>query len=163
MRSLLGVYLENAMRSRPGSRPTSAAKVVAGGGAKYGAPESGPEVTSRNAALSRTLRVMTCSVLIPAQPSPRSGPCGLRPRVGFRPSKPQHEAGIRIEPPPSEACADGTIPAATAASPPPPAPPAPNSGFPGLWVAPKSFGSVVMVSRNSGVLVLRKITAPASL
>ena len=48
--------------------------------------------------------------------SPITGPSGLRPRVGLRPTRPQHEAGTRIEPPPSLACASGTIPAATAAA-----------------------------------------------
>src|ERR1700722_2913160 len=79
----------------------------------------GPEVASRAAALSRTERVTTCWVLMPFQPSPRSGPTGTRPRVGFKPKRPQHEAGMRIEPPPSLACAAGNIPAATAAAAPP--------------------------------------------
>src|SRR5690349_15651018 len=157
MRSPAGVWVEKAICSRPGSRPTSSANALTGGAAKYGAPVSGPHVASRNAALSRTLRVMTCSVLIPDQPSPRSGPCGLRARVGLRPTRPQHDAGMRIDPPPSEACAAGTMPAATAAAAPPLDPPAVNSGFQGLRVAPKSFGSVVMVKPNSGVLVLPKI------
>jgi len=43
--------------------------------------------------------------------------------VGFIPNRPQQEAGIRIEPPPSLALAIGTIPAATAAEAPPEEPP----------------------------------------
>jgi hypothetical protein len=37
----------------------------------------------------------------------------MRPRVGFKPTNPLQEAGIRMEPPPSLACAIGTTPAAT--------------------------------------------------
>ena len=47
----------------------------------------------------------------------------MRPRVGFRPNSPQHDAGIRIEPPPSLACAAGTMRVATAADDPPLDPP----------------------------------------
>ena len=39
----------------------------------------------------------------------------MRARVGLRPKSPQHEAGMRIDPPPSLPCAIGTIPLATAA------------------------------------------------
>ena len=38
---------------------------------------------------------------------------GNRPRDGFSPTSPLHDAGIRIDPPPSLACAIGTTPAAT--------------------------------------------------
>src|SRR6516162_7640534 len=55
--------------------------------------------------------------------SPIMGPSGLRARVGLRPTRPQHDAGMRIEPPPSLACASGTMPAATAAADPPEEPP----------------------------------------
>ena len=55
--------------------------------------------------------------------SPRSGANVLRARVGFIPTRPQHDAGIRMEPPPSLAWATGTIPAATAAAEPPLEPP----------------------------------------
>ena len=40
----------------------------------------------------------------------------MRPRVAFRPTSPVHAAGIRIEPPPSFACASGTAPPATNAA-----------------------------------------------
>src|SRR3569623_1140004 len=46
----------------------------------------------------------------------------VRPREGLKPNTPQPEAGIRLEPPPSFACALGTLPAATAAAHPPDAP-----------------------------------------
>src|SRR5260370_21485529 len=70
-------------------------------------------------ALSRTLMLSTWPQENPAQPSPLSGPIGLRARVGFNPNTPEAEAGIRMEPPPSLACATGSMRAAT----PPPAPP----------------------------------------
>ncbi len=53
------------MRSRPGSRPTSAENGRVGGGAGYGSPCIGPEVASSSAALSRTVRVSACSTAHP--------------------------------------------------------------------------------------------------
>jgi hypothetical protein len=47
-----------------------------------------------------------------------------RMREGFKPTPPHQEAGMRIEPPMSEPCAMGTMPAITAAMPPPVEPPA---------------------------------------
>ena len=61
--------------------------------------------------------------LRPNHASPSTGPDGFRPRVGLSPKRPLAEAGMRIEPPPSEACAIGTIPEATAAAAPPEDPP----------------------------------------
>ena len=55
--------------------------------------------------------------------SPYCGANELRPRVGFSPTRPQHDAGMRMEPPPSPACAAGTMPDATAAAEPPEDPP----------------------------------------
>ena len=75
---------------------------------------------SRMAAASATVRVTTPSTAMPNQPGARAG---TRPRLGFRPTRPQHEAGIRIDPPPSLAWATGNIPAATAAAAPPLEPP----------------------------------------
>ncbi len=43
----------------------------------------------------------------PAERSPTSGPNDVRPRDGFRPTSPHSLAGMRIEPPPSFACAAG--------------------------------------------------------
>jgi hypothetical protein len=48
---------------------------------------------------------------------------GILPRVAFRPTSPLHEAGIRIEPPPSLAWPIATMPDATAAPEPPLDPP----------------------------------------
>src|ERR1700693_1481197 len=102
---------------------------------------SGPDVASSNAALSRTERVMACSAASPLRASPKSGPRGLRARVGLSPKTPQHEAGRRIEPPPSLAWAIATMPAATAAADPPLEPPVVRAVSQGLRLGPKSRGS----------------------
>ena len=94
------------------------------------------------------------------QASPRSGPTGVRARVGFRPKRPQHEAGIRIEPPPSprppaRARGDGgPRPAAGAAG--------RALGSQGLRVGPSASGSVTGRMPNSGVLVLPIRISPAA-
>ncbi len=73
-------------------------------------------------ALSRTLRLTQCSTAM--SPGIFSlGPKSMRPREGLRPNNPQQEAGMRIEPPPSDACATGSMPEATAAAAPPEEPP----------------------------------------
>jgi hypothetical protein len=113
------------------------------------------------AALSRTVRVTTCSPMSPNQMSASSGPVGLRPRLGLSPTSPQFEAGVRIDPPPSLAFAAGTMRAATAAADPPLEPLEVRSRFQGLRVGPKSSGSVTFVRPSSGVLVLPNITRPA--
>ena len=56
---------------------------------------------SGGSATSATVRAMTPLVASPAQSSPSSGPLEIRPRDGFNPTTPQHDAGIRIDPPPS--------------------------------------------------------------
>lgn len=79
-----------------------------------------PVVMSSSSALSRTLRDTACSTTI----SPGTGHgVSAGSRDGLKPNRPQHDAGIRIEPPPSDACASGTMPAATAAAAPPLEPP----------------------------------------
>ena len=79
------------------------------------------------------------------------------------PKSPQHEAGIRSEPPPSEPCASGIVPAATAAAAPPDEPPGVCSGLHGLRQAPFSADSVTAVVPNSGVFDFPSTTKPASL
>src|SRR6516164_2402464 len=76
-------------------------------------------------AASRTVRVTTPSIVPPAQASPISGPWLTRARFGLSPTRPHSLAGMRIDPPPSLACAAGTMPLATAAADPPP-------GIPGV-------------------------------
>src|SRR5271170_288579 len=122
-----------------------------------------PQVASRRAALSRTLRVSACAVASPNQRSVPVGPMGIRPREGLRPNRPVQDAGTRIEPPPSDACAIGTMPPATAAAEPPDEPPAESSRFHGLRVSPKAFDSVVNAKPSSGLVDFAKITSPARL
>ena len=114
------------------------------------------------AALSRTLRLITWLAASPAQPSPTNGPMGLRPRLGFRPNSPHWAAGMRIDPPPSVACAIGTMPAATAAAAPPDEPPAVRPGSHGLRVGPVASDSVEMLMPSSEVAVRPKATSPAA-
>src|SRR5580698_836056 len=114
------------------------------------------------AALSRTERVAACSTVNPPQPSP-SGATEMRPRDGLNPKRPQHDAGMRIEPPPSLACAAGTMPAATADAAPPEEPPHVRPKFHGLSVGPQASGSVMPTRPNSGVFVLPKMAKPARL
>ena len=102
------------------------------------------------AALSRTLIETTWPMEKPPQPSPRSGPMGVRARVGLRPNTPQADAGMRIEPPPSDAWATGMMRAATAAAAPPDDPPEECSVFQGLRVGPCRRGSVVGMRPHSG-------------
>src|SRR3990170_4545400 len=80
-------------------------------------------MTSRSAAASATLLAIGPSVANPAKISPKRGPFETRPRAGLRPKTPQHDAGIRIEPPPSLRCATGISPPARAAAAPPLEPP----------------------------------------
>ncbi len=89
---------------------------------------------------------------------PRSARAG-----GFRPTRPQHAAGIRIEPPPSLPCATGTMPAATAAAAPPEEPPGVRSRSHGLRVGPNSRASLVGRIPYSGSVVVPTMTKPASL
>src|SRR3984957_20089917 len=148
------------MRSRPGSRPTSSAKGRAGAGATYGLDGSGPWTASSIAALSRTLMLTTWPQENPPQPSPRSGPSGLRARVGFNPNTPEAEAGMRIEPPPSLAWATGRMRAATAAAAPPDEPPEECARFQGFRVGPNRRDSVVGSNPNSGVALFPKMVTP---
>ena len=109
---------------------------VSGIGEKKGLPSSGPAVASSRAAESRTDRVTAWCADRPFHPSKCVGPSGTRPRDGLSPNTPQHDAGIRIEPPPSLACAIGSSRAATAAADPPDDPPLVSVRFQGLAVAP---------------------------
>src|SRR3984957_9334614 len=113
-------------------------------------------------ALSRTLTLSTWPQENPFQASPRSGPSGLRARVGFNPNTPDAEAGMRIEPPPSLACATGTRRAATAAPAPPEEPPEECARFHGFRVGPNNRDSVVGIKPNSGVELLPNTVTPAA-
>src|SRR5215208_1893863 len=84
----------------------------------------------------------------------------IRKRDGLRPTRPQHAAGMRIDPPPSLACANGTTPAATKQADPPDEPPAERVDSQGLRQGALPKGSVVAVNPNSGVALLPSVTAP---
>src|SRR5580658_5706467 len=102
------------------------------------------------AAASATVRVRAPWVDMPCQPGTVAA---TRPRLGLRPTRPQQEAGIRMEPPPSLAWAAGNMPAATADPAPPLEPPGVCAGSHGLRVTPKRSFSVTVIEPNSGVLV----------
>src|SRR2546426_6843448 len=93
---------------------------------------------------------------------PAAGYIGTRPKVGFRPTRPQKLAGMRIEPAPSEPSASGANPAATAAAPPPVDPPGVRVGSQGLRDSPNSGLSVEPRQANSGRLVRPTKMAPAA-
>jgi hypothetical protein len=127
------------------------------------APGSAPCVASSSAALSRTLRVRAWLTATPKNRSLICGPGGVRLRLGLRPNRPLSAAGWRMDPPPSVACAIGTMPEATAAAAPPLDPPADSRESRGLTVAPWARVSVVKLSPSSAELVLPKMTRPAAL
>src|SRR5919201_4295189 len=91
-----------------------------------------------------------------------SGDSEIRPRWGLSPKSPQQAEGMRIEPAPSEAVAQGTSPAATAAPLPPLEPPGTRSVFHGLRVTPHVSVSVNPAKASSGRLVLPITIAPAA-
>src|SRR5690625_3713348 len=97
----------------------------------------------------------------PCQFLPAPGPTAVLPRVGFKPTRPVNEAGIRIEPPPSLAPATGTTPAATNAAAPPLEPPGEWLVFHGFRVGPCHCGSVIFFKPNSGAAELPILTEPA--
>ena len=84
------------------------------------------------------------------------------PSVALSPTRPEQEAGPRVEPAPSVASDSGPMPAATAATAPPLDPPGVSAGFHGLPVTPNSGFAVYPSLANSGTLVLPRISAPAS-
>src|SRR5438270_12664757 len=86
----------------------------------------------------------------------------MRARDGFIPTSPQHAAGIRTDPPPSEPVAPATIPAATAAADPPEEPPVVRSGFHGLRVTPVASLAVQGKIISSGTFVIPIGMAPAA-
>ncbi len=86
---------------------------------------------------------------------------GIRPKLGFSPTTPDHDAGIRTDPPMSDPSASGTQPEATAAPDPPEEPPGVRSAFQGFRVIPHRGLSVKLEYANSGVVVLPTMIAPA--
>src|SRR5215472_2641715 len=87
----------------------------------------------------------------------------MRPRLGLSPTRPQQEAGIRTEPPPSVPWLQAHRPAASAAPAPPLDPPGVRSRFHGFRVVPCSPNSVTGREPNSGVVVRPRMGLPAAL
>ncbi len=90
------------------------------------------------------------------------GKYGTRPNVGLCPTSPVKLAGSRIEPPPSLPIATVHSPAATADAAPPLDPPGVWSRCHGLRVAPNARVVVSTMTESSGIVVLPRMTAPAS-
>src|ERR1700688_699850 len=79
------------------------------------------------------------------------------------PNTPEKQDGMRIEPAPSLPRLSTPIPAAQAAAAPALLPPGVRARFHGLRVIPVSGLSPTAIQPNSGVVVLPRMTAPASL
>src|SRR6266404_4187154 len=107
-------------------------------------------MTSSSAAASRTVRATGADVPRPSEPEPY-GDGDTRPRDGLIPRRPQHDAGMRIEPPPSLPCATGHSPAAVAAAAPPLDPPGVRDVSHGLRHTPFSSDSVIAIVRRPAV------------
>src|SRR5258708_1127315 len=89
--------------------------------------------------LATPKRFLTSSTVLASAPRDESPAAstishGMRSGVGRRPTTPQHDAGIRTDPPMSSPNATVAIPAATAAALPPLDPPGVTPGRPGLGV-----------------------------
>ena len=140
---------------------TAAKNDASGLGSEARSVGSGPITASRAAATSWIDRAMGPLELSSSQPGASRPPLGTRPREAFIPDRPHAAEGIRIEPPPSDPVAMGTMPAAMAAAEPPEDPPGEWSRFHGFLVSPWRAFSVRVVQPNSGVLVLPTTTQPA--
>ena len=92
-----------------GRRPTSSANGRAGGGATYGSPGSGP--CDRRRAAPRESRTDRHDHVVVDEAAHALAEVGRRSDVPgarrLQPDEPAQLAGMRIEPPPSLACADG--------------------------------------------------------
>lgn len=130
-----------------------------GVGCDHHAPGSCRVRTSSAAAVSASVRLTTPLV---AKPSTSTTAFVTRPRVDLSPTRPVHDAGMRIDPPPSSACATGAIPAMTATPAPLDEPPGVRSGSHGLREMPCASLSVNGTAPNSDVVVLPSGRKPAS-
>src|SRR5262249_59155857 len=84
-----------------------------------------------------------------------------RPYVGFKPTTPQNDAGVRTDPPVSEPKAMSEVPEATLAADPPLDPPGTRSSLCGFRVTKYPEFSVVEPIANSSQFVFPTMTAPA--
>ena len=97
------------MRSRPGSAPSSSTYGRSGRRGDHGVADAGPVDGVEQRAPCRA-RVRLTHSSTPRLLSSRNGPSVIRPCDGLSPTSPQHDAGMRIDPPPSLAWAIGTMP-----------------------------------------------------
>ncbi len=116
-------------------------------------------MTSRCSAASATVVTSTPSEVVWLVPALGDG---TRPKLAFIPTRPENDAGMRVEPPPSLAVANGTSPAATAAAVPPLEPPGVRLRSQGLRATPSALDRVYCRVPNSGALVLPNGMAPAA-
>ena len=79
-------------------------------------PGAPPRQLSTKAAVSRIVRVIQPWLETAPMKSELLGATEKTPLEGFKPIAPLTPAGIRMEPPPSVACAIGRMPAATDAA-----------------------------------------------
>src|SRR5512132_4547891 len=156
----IGASARTPMRSPNGGAVVIVpVKELVGVGGDHHAAGSCRASTSRAAAVSATVRVSTPLV---ARPSTSTATLVTKPRVGFRPTRPLHDAGMRIDPAPSPPWAIGAIAAATATPAPLDDPPGVRSGFHGFREMPNVSLSVKGTAPNSDVVVLPSRTKPAS-
>src|SRR5271165_1665595 len=148
------------MRTGTWGSSSAASHEASGRGRARRSVGSGPTATSRARATSAMRRAMGPLVERSIQPGGWGPPAGTRPRLGFMPDRPQQALGIRMDPPPSDPVASGTIPAASAAADPPDDPPGPRERSKGLSDGPKMALVVLPMKPNSGVLVLPTTTQP---
>jgi hypothetical protein len=122
-----------------------------------------PSSTSaRKRAVSRTDRLTQPSLVMSAKSDVPRIDVTVRPRLGLKPNRPHTDAGMRIDPPPSLACAIGTSPAATAAAAPPDEPAAERDRSHGLCVTPSASVSVEPSRPISDVALLPITANPAA-
>ena len=112
-------------------------------GSERTSPAVGPRYTDASATTSATLCPLAPQVEKSIHRGAPSRPTA--PIVGFHPTSPHIDAGMRTEPPPSDDVAIGTRPAASAAADPPLEPPGVRSRFHGLRVAPNTGLNVAAV------------------
>ena len=112
-------------------------------GSERTSPAVGPRYTDASATTSAT----ECPVAPQVEKSIHRGAPSrpTAPMVGFHPTSPHIDAGMRTEPPPSDDVAIGTRPAASAAADPPLEPPGERSRFHGFRVAPNTGLNVAAV------------------
>ena len=94
--------------------------------------------------------------------SGRTPSIGSAPVVGFSPTTPQNDEGMRMDPPVSVPRAIGTTPPASAAADPPLDPPVMREGSHGLAVGPHAETRLVAPAASSCMFVLPITMAPAA-